>query len=417
MSVSSRELRAERANLHNRMTELVDRAEAEKRNLSAEEKGEFERIHNEQNDLLERIGRLEELEGTRAELDGPAAPPVGPGRSAVITGVDPGDDVAARHAAHRAAMLNYLRLGPNDMSYEDKVTLGAYKSALQTVSGAGGGFLVPPAFRAGVIEAMKAYGGMRTSGAEIINTSEGQDLPFATNDDTGNVGEILAEGGTASEQDTSFGVRILKAFVYSSKVVRVSNQLLNDSAFNLEAYLTRVFATRIGRITNTHFTAGTASNQPAGVLNDSVLGTTTANATTFTYDEVLALEHSVDPAYRAMPTAGFMFNDNTLLKFKQLKDGEGRPLWMPSTRDGEPDRIDGYRYTVNQDMSSVATAVKSILFGDFVNYKIRDVEGMAVRRLEELYALQNQVAFLAFSRHDGGLVDAGQGSIKHLLQA
>lgn len=419
---NSRELRAERANLHTRMTEIVDRAESENRNLSGEESAEFTRIHNEQNDLLARIERMEQLEVTRAELDAVAAPQNGGSRAPVggaagFTIATPVEvDQEARLAEHRRVFGNYLRLGLHDMAPEDRVVIRGYFNALQTTSGTAGGYLVPPAFRGGVVEAMKSFGGMRTV-ATVITTTEGQDLPFATNDDTGNVGEILSEGATASEQDVSFGVRVLKAYMYSTKVVRVSFQLLNDSAFDLEGFLRRTFATRLGRITNTHYTTGTGVNQPQGIATESTSGVTAAAQAAITFDELTDLEHSVDPSYRAMPGTRWMFHDNTLRELKQLKDGNGNYLWSAGTQSGEPDRLKGYAYVINQDVAQMATGTKAVFFGDLSSYYVRDVDGMMVLRLEELYALQAQVAFVGFMRTDGGLIDAGQNPVKHITMA
>jgi HK97 family phage major capsid protein len=413
MSVTSRDLRVQRAKLQDRQQELVDRAESENRNLSAEEKAEFQGLHEDQNVMLERAERLETLENTRADLESVASAENGGSRLRVMPDLTkpPSDQ-----DDHNRLIMAYLRRGEKRMAPSDLDALGSYFNALETKSGPGGGYLVPPAFRAGVVEALKQYGGMRQV-ATVITTSEGQDLPFATDDDTGNEGEILAEGDEASEQDLAFGTRTLKAYVYSSKVVRVSVNLLNDSAFNLAGHLSKKFAQRVGRITNRHFTTGTGANQPMGITLDAPNGVTAAGQSAVTWDELIDLEHSVDPAYRTMPGVGYMFNDTTLRELKQIKDGEGRPLWTVSVREGEPDRINGYRYVINQDMPSMTTGLRAILFGDFSAYHIRDVDELMVMRLEELYALRRQVAFVAFSRHDGGLIDAGQGPVKHLVMA
>lgn len=411
MARNSVELRHERASIHDRMQKIVDLAEAENRNLNAEELVNFEAAHKEQNELMARIERLEQLEVTRADGDDTPKPAAG-GRLVVPTEAD----MDKEQAEHARAFSHYMRARNvnRDLSREDMEILNRPQNVLQTTSGAGGGYLVPPSFRAGVIEAMKAYGGMRTV-ATVITTSEGNDLNFATNDDTGNVGEILAEGATMSAQDTAFGMKTLKAYVYGSKVIRVSLQLLNDSAFALEPYLQRIGGTRIARIQNQHFTTGDGANKPVGVVPASTLGVTAAATGAFTYDELLALKHSVDPSYRT--GARFMFHDNTLLRLKQMKDGESRPLWMAGTTTGEPDRIDGEPYTINQDMAQVATTTIPILYGAFENYYIRDVESMALMRLDELYALQLQAAFVVWTRADGALIDAGQNPIKYLQMA
>lgn len=416
---TSLDLREKRANAWQQAKDLLDRIESENRSMTAEETAQFNAWDTEMTGYGTRISALEKLESVR--FGTPVAEDVyekagieRPGTTVPGKIVTPGDTSPEAMALHRDALMDYLRHGESGMHIDNKHILAGYRNAMQTTSGGAGGYLVPPAFRAGVIEAMKAFGGMRVSGAQIIGTAEGQDLPFATNDDTGNVGEILSEGATASEANPTFGQVILKAYVYSSKVVRVSNQLLNDSAFGLEGWLTGVFATRLGRITNQHFTSGSGANEPSGILGDATLGVTAAAVGAVTFDEIQDLIHSVDPAYRGAPSFGLMFHDQTLRDLKKLKDGDGQYLWSMGTTSGEPDRIAGVRYTINQDMPVMATGNKAILAGDFSNYVIRDVEGMVVRRLEELYALQNQVAFIAFSRHDGGLIDAGMHPVKYI---
>ena len=408
----SRELREQYGSIQARMQEIVDAAEVENRNLTPAEAAEFTRCTTDQTDLRARITRQDALETSVGGVPFPMASD-SELRSSLM---NPSGPITSDAVEHARIINAYFRQGRSDMQPEDRRMLGNYLNVLQTTSGGAGGYLVPPAFRAGVVEAMKAYGGMRQV-ASVITTAEGQDLPFATNDDTGNVGEILAEGATASVLDASFGVRILKAHMFSSKVVRVSFQLLNDSAFPIDAFLTRIFATRIGRITNTYFTTGAGANEPSGILTDSTLGVTAAATGAVTYDEILDLIHSVDPVYRVGPGVGFMFHDTTLRELRQLKDGNGLPLWSDGTKAGEPSSLAGYGYTINQDMPTMATGNKSIVFGDMSAYYIRDVDQFSVLRLEELYATSAQVGFLAFSRHDGGLIDAGQNPVKHLVQA
>ena len=144
--------------------------------------------------------------------------------------------------------------------------------------------------------------------------------------------------------------------------------------------------TRIGRITNAHFTTGTGSGQPRGVVTDASSGVVAAagNTTAITYANLVALEHSLDPGYRR--GAEFMFHDSTLKAIKQLLDTTGRPLWVPGVAVREPDTILGHRYVVNQDMAVMAANARSILFGDFSRFFVRDVQDVQIMRLTERYA-------------------------------
>lgn len=287
--------------------------------------------------------------------------------------------------------------------------------SMSRLSGAAGDYAVPEGFTSTVDVALLSFGGMREA-AQVIRTAAGGDLPFPTVDDTSNAGAIVAEDVADTEQDVAMGQLVLGAFTYTSKLVRVSMELLQDEAVNVQELLGRLLGERIARILNTHFTTGSGVAQPKGAVTCSVLGKTAAAAAAVTRNELVQLKHSVDPAYRG-PGARFMFKDSTLSAIKQLVDGDGRPLWQAGIGEGEPDRIDGDPYVVNQDMPAMTAGLKSILYGDFSKYLIRDVLDMQLLVLRERYAEYRQLAFLAFSRHDGDLLDAGTNPIKHLIQA
>ena len=154
-----------------------------------------------------------------------------------------------------------------------------------------------------------------------------------------------------------------------------------------------------------------------GVVVASTEGKEAASKTAVTDTEIIDLEHSVDPAYR--PNSIWMFHDTILAAVRKLKDvTSGQYLWQPGMQAGVPDRLLGYRYVVNQSMTGTqAQAAKIVLFGDFSKYKIRDVAGVRLVRLDELFAQTDQVGFVAFLRSDGNLLDAGTAPIKHLTNA
>lgn len=276
---------------------------------------------------------------------------------------------------------------------------------LGVASGAVGGFLVPQGFYDQIITSMRAFGGLRSSRATIISTSSGQPLPIPTTDDTSNAGIRIAENTQITDLATTYGQRILGAHVYTSRIIRVALQLLQDSAFNIDDHLAEVMGTRIGRITNTEFTLGTGTGQPQGVNIGATSGVaaTAGSATSITYPNLVALIHSLDPAYRT--NAEWMLHDTTLRALKQMVDGQQRPLWAPGLAVREPDTLLGHRYVVNQDMPVMAANARSILFGDFSKFIIRDVVDVQVLRLAERYADFLQVGFLAYSRHDALLAD------------
>ncbi|MFI6103167.1 phage major capsid protein [Streptomyces sp. NPDC051310] len=311
--------------------------------------------------------------------------------------------------AYADAWRTWLRDGSQDLTSEERRTLrsgwvdGKELRAQGVATGAAGGYLVPADFRAKMIETMKFYGAMRQV-SEVITTATGATLPWPTNDDTANVGAILSENTQVTEQDVTLGQQDIGAYMYTSKLVRVSLQLLQDSVLDFETWLARKLGERIGRIQNAHFTTGTGTAQPEGVQTNATVGKTGASGqtTSVTYDDLVDLVHSVDPAYRNSGRVQFMMADSTLGAVRKLKDSQQRPLWEPSVQAGVPDRVLGYSYIVNQDMPAMAASAKSILFGDFfAGYLIRDVQDIQTLRLSERYADYLQLGFLAFARADG----------------
>jgi HK97 family phage major capsid protein len=306
------------------------------------------------------------------------------------------------------------------------LTLSMAKNAPRTVNdivaaqsvgtNTAGGFTVPEGFMPNLERALLQYGGMREV-ATVLRTAEGNDLPMPNMNDTGNTGALLAENAQDAEQDLAFTVTTLGAYKYTSKIIRVSKELESDSSFNIGAEIGTATGTRLGRIENTHATTGTGSSQPNGIVTASTAGKTAASATVITHDELLDLKHSVDPAYRMGGQASWMFNDTTLLAIKKLKDGDGRPLWQAGISVGEPDRIDGDIFVVNQDMADIATAVKSVLYGAMGKFYLREVLGVTLVRLVERYADYHQIGYVAITRFDADLRDAGTNPVKHLVQA
>jgi HK97 family phage major capsid protein len=330
------------------------------------------------------------------------------------------DEVAEGENLEAGAFRSYLRNGMGGLNEDERrLALPRFQNAQSTGSNTAGGYTVPTGFYDQLMDAEKAYGGMMDPGVGFVfDTDSGNALPIPTDNDTSNSGSILSENTQVGNQDVTFGAVTMNAYTYTSKQVLVSNQLLQDSAFNLDGFLSNKLGVRIARALNTHFTTGDGSSKPTGAVTAATLGATGASGETASliFDDLIELEHSVDPAYRK--TARFMFADSTLKAIKKLKDTQGRYLWSPGLAiAGEPPTINSFQYTVNQDMAVMATSAKSILFGDFSKYWIRRVAGVQVLRLTERYADFNQTAFIGFQRWDGNLIDAGTHPLKYFANA
>jgi HK97 family phage major capsid protein len=415
------QLREQRAKLVSDARNILDKAESEKRTLLAEEQEQIDSLFTEAEkvkaaiDTKERADKLANLETdlkkstrqivTSQETRHNPAQFGDSLRAWLLAGTDrPINGEMIEAAAHNGINLHsrWLTLRPLEKRAQSKGTLSA------------GGYAIADEPMAGLERALKYFGPMRQV-ARILTTATGNDLPIPTNNDVANVGAILAENTQDSEQDTTFGQIVLKAYKYTSKIIRVSIELLQDSHFNFDEFLGQTFAERIGRIQNTHFTSGTGSGQPNGVVTAAADSGITAAVSSLTFDNLIDLVHSIDPLYRG--NGRFMMNDSTVSTIRKLKDSQNRYLWEPATQVGQPDRILGYPVSVNNDMAAIGANNKSVLFGDFAKYLIRDTLDLTFNRLDERYAEFHQVAFVMIARSDANLLDAGTAPLKYLDHA
>lgn len=276
-----------------------------------------------------------------------------------------------------------------------------------------GGYLVPTTLSDALEKQLLYFANIREY-AQVIRTSTGNPYDIPTVNDTTNKGEIIAENTAYNAQDVAFGKVTLNSYKYSSKLVNVSIELMQDSIVDIPKLLGDLLGERLGRIQADHFSTGTGSSQPQGLVTGASAGVTAASATAIAVNDLLGLVHSLDRAYR--PDAKFMMHDSVLLAVRKLQDTLGRPIFSESYIVGEPDRLFGYPVIINNSMaSSIATTNKTVLFGDFSKYVIRDALDVQVVRLDERYAEYGQVAFTAFLRSDAKVLISS--AIKLLTQA
>lgn len=318
------------------------------------------------------------------------------------------------------AMRAFFMGGIANLAAEDHTRMLArqtpdIRNAMSTTTAAEGGYTVAVEYQKSLETLMKAYGGMRNV-ASRIQTSSGNTLNFPTSDPTSEVGEIVGQSAPVAGGDTTFGNVTLDTYKYSSKKIALPFELLQDSFIDIEAYVQAILAMRLGRIQNAHFTTGAGSTLPYGIVTGASNGKvgTTGQTVTVTYDDLVDLEHSLDPAYRNQPGVGYMMHDSSIKAIRKIKDTTGRPLFVPGYEasaiiaGGAPDTIMGRPITVNQDMAVMAANAKSILFGQFSKYVIRDVMDLTLFRMtDSAFTLLGQVGFVAFMRSGGRLVDNG----------
>lgn len=316
------------------------------------------------------------------------------------------DDQAA---GYDQAVMQYLRHGRDGLTPNARVELqkGFVQAAQGVGTDAAGGYTVPEGFRTKMVETMQAFGGILGL-AEQLTTASGNDLPWPTNDDTANVGAILAENTQIGEQDFTFGTAQLGAYVYTSKLVKISYQLLQDSAFDFGSWLPRRLGIRIARALAAHLVAGNGTSQPQGLVTGlDATATETATASTLAFDDLITVEHDVDPAYR--PRGRYVLADGALEALRKLKDSNGQYLWSPGTPvAGVPSTLNGRPYTVDNNMTgTLADGTVPLVFGDIAAaYVVRNVRAVQAIRLDERYADYLQVGFFGFARFDAVVQDA-----------
>ena len=315
---------------------------------------------------------------------------------------------------YREVFDDAIRFGVAELSLEDRQTLREHYDSDLRAQAAGndtaGGYTVPEGFSGEIDRAMADWGPMWDPNiVRELNTSNGNRLPWPTVDDTANEGQIKAENAAATDDgsgDVAFSEKLLEAYIYNTKIVRIPIELLQDSAFDMQVLLNDLFGERLGRAANRALTVGTGMGQPQGIVPAAAQGVAAVSNAAIVSDELIDLVHSVDPAYRASPRCRFMFNDSTLAAVRKLKDGQGNYLWqMGDVRADEPSMILDHPYSVNQAMPPIRRGNRAVLFGDFSRYVVRKIMGFQVMTLRERYAEHFQIGMVGFKRFDGELLN------------
>lgn len=369
----------------------------------------------------ERTAQREQQEEERRSRQRPN------GRDGTAAGVDGGEDEERSdeelQAEYRDAFYAAIRAGGELSALEPEqralLRQGYVESRAQTAgSDAAGGYTVPTELANRIVETMKDWGPMYDPGVtDEMVTSGGNPFDIPTNDDTDNSAAALAEAADLTDDgsgDLEFGEKSLAAYVYATPWLKISFELLQDSAFNIEAFVGSKLGQRLGRIANARLTVGTGASQPNGIVTASLQGKLAAAAAALAADELIDLQHSVNAAYRRSPKCGWMFADTTLASIRKLKDGQGNYLWqMGDVRVGAPDLILGKKYHVNDDVPAIAASAKPVIFGDLGAYMVRKVGRPLIGTVRERF--WPKVGMAGLIRFDGELTDTA--AVKHLAMA
>lgn len=373
---------------------------------------------------IQREERQVERENAEEERRRQNRPNRGSGSASGVDDPEGGEQRSDEQAQeeYREAFYAMLRNGGDLSALEPEqrqVLRGGFENRVQIAgTDSAGGFTVPTTLANFIVETMKDWGPMYDPGitTELI-TSSGNAFDIPTNDDTGNTAALLAEGDDLTDDDSgdlAFGEKNLNAYIYATPWLKISFELLQDSAFNIEAFVGAALGRRLGRIANQRLTIGTGSSQPNGIMTAASIGKTAAAVAAIAADELIDLQHSVNAAYRRSPRCGWMFADTTLGAIRKLKDGQGNYLWqMGDVRVGAPDLILGKQYFVNDDVAAMAASARSVAFGDMGAYIVRKVGSPLIGTVRERF--WPKVGMAGLVRFDGELTDTA--AVKVLRQA
>lgn len=384
------ELRAQRAKTWEQTKAFLDSHRSDKGVLSAEDTATYEKMEQEIVDLGREIERQERLDAFERELNTPVNTPITqkPDTAKVDTKTGRASD------AYKKAFWAQSRTKGGMLTAE-------IRNALQEGVDSEGGYLVPEEFEQTLVQSLSAENVVRSLAHVITTASGSHKIPIVA---TKGTAAWVDEEGTIPEGDDAFGQQLIGAHKVAT-MIKVSEELLNDSAFDLEDYFRTEFARRIGNKEEEAFLTGDGSGKPTGIFNATgggQLGVTAASATAVTTDEVISLIYALKAPYRK--NAKFLMNDATVSALRKLKDSNGQYLWQPSLQAGQPDRLLGYEIYTSPYAPTLAAGALSIAFGDFQSYWIADRTGRTVQRLNELYSTNGQVGFVATERVDGKII-------------
>lgn len=354
--------------------------------LSAEDTATYEKMEAEVVNLGKEIERLERREALDREMASATSQPL-------TTRPGHGNEQKAGRAtdAYRDAFWNQMR---NRSSYE-------VRNALQIGMDSEGGVLAPDEYERTLITMLEEENVLRTLCRTIRTASGDRKIPLVASKGTAS---WVDEEGAIPDSDDSFGLISIGAHKVAT-MIKVSDELLNDSVFDIEGYIASEFGRRIGTAEEQAFLTGNGSGKPTGLLHDTLgaeVGVTAAAAAAMTSDELIDLIHSLRAPYRRKAT--FIMNDGTVKLIRKLKDNSGQYLWQPGLKEGQPDTLLNYKIVSSAFMPAPTAGNKSVLFGDLSYYWIADRQGRSFQRLNELFAQTGQVGFRATQRVDGRLI-------------
>ena len=355
--------------------------------MSAEDTATYERMEKEIDNFGIAIDRQERAERLEREMNAPTSDILSSRPEKPVP-----DKQGRASDEYRDAFWKMVR---------DRSAHYTVFNALQIGTDSEGGYLCPDEYERTLVQALEDENKLRSLCKVIRTSSSDRKIPLVASHGTAS---WVDEEGAIPESDDAFGQITLGAHKVAS-IIKVSDELLQDSVFDVEGYIATEFARRVGDAEEAAFINGDGSGKPYGMLHDTngaATGVTAASATALTADELIDLVYSLKAPYRKR--ALFLFNDQTIKAIRKLKDGNGQFLWQPGLQVGQPNTLLGYRYETSTHMPLIGAGAKPVLFGDMSSYWIADREGRSIKRLNELYASTGQIGFRVTQRLDARLV-------------
>jgi len=387
------EMRARRARLWDAAKAFLDTHRAEDGTMTAEDSATYQRMEDEVINLGKEVERMERQAAIDAEMNLPV-------NRAITTRPDATVNAEANKPEKKGRASDEYRENFWRAMRAKSVSHEVY-NALTIGTDSEGGYLVPDEYQRTLIDALQDQNIFRSL-AHVITTSSGdRKIPVVASHGTA---AWIDEGGQYPESDDAFGQVSIGAYKLAT-MIKISEELLNDSVFDMPSYIAREFARRIGAAEEEAFFTGDGSGKPLGVLaatGGAETGVTAASATAIPMDEIMDLFYSLRAPYRK--NAVFVMNDSTIKAIRKLKNNNGDYLWQPSVQAGQPDRLLNRPLYTSTFMPELAASAKTILFGDLGYYWVADRQGRSFKRLNELYAPTGQVGFLASERVDGKVI-------------
>jgi HK97 family phage major capsid protein len=404
--MTSVEMLQKRKALYDQLLDLDKRGD-ENGKLSSDDQAQWERINAEIDDYGKAIERKKEMEAKEALFAERKA------QKEEVEG-------KKEDRNYEDVMRHYLKRGEARMNDQDFKILQEKRGTNTqiTTTDSLGGYLVPETWANSIREEMVWYAPVLEV-ANVFTTATGGTWNEPTNDDTANMADVISQGTADTVKDLTFGNQTMSDYTYSSGLIKASWEQMNDSAYNLQAFIGGVIAKRFGRRWETDLTNGDGSGRATGFMDGATSGKVAASTSAITSDEIIDLIYSIDKSYRRSPNARLVLHDSTVAALRKIKVGsdDNRPVWQPSMREGAPDLIHGIPYFVNNAMAELSDGAnaKVMAFGDFNQFNVRLIGGLEVLRLNERYADERSVGFFGYQRLDSKLMNTA--AVKFLALA